>query len=134
MAIIYKHRTSIIIHFRRATPPRSDNSNYKYLGCIINENVEYTATAKRLAESADRALGMIIYKFYSNKHMFFHTYTKSYNSCICSIMDYASGVWGHDCQFKCNTVQNMAIQIFLGVYKYASNVVIKGDVRWVTPA
>ena len=65
--------------------------------------------------------------------MSFQTYTKLYNSCICPIMDYASGVWGHKYYSKCDTVQNKAIRIFLGVHKYASNVAIQGDVAWIPP-
>ena len=87
----------------------------KYLGCIINENVDHTVTAECLTEYADYALGMLINKFYLNKHMSFQTYTKLYNSFICSIMDYASCVWGHICQSKRDTAQNKEIQLFLGV-------------------
>ena len=75
--------------------------------------MDYTVTAECLAEAAESALGMLINKFYSNKHMSFQTYTKPYNFCLYSIMDNASGVWGHCCQSKCDTAQNKAMQIVL---------------------
>ena len=134
-----------IIHFRQITTPRSNYefkcgnkilsyaSKYKYLECILSETMDFTVTVECLAESAERALGMLINRFFANKHMSFQTYTKLYHSCICPIMDYASDVWGHKYYSKCDTVQNKAIRIFLGVHKYASNVAIQGDVAWIPP-
>ena len=92
-----------IIHFRQITTPRSNYEfkcgnkilsyackyMYKYLRCIPSETMDFTVTAECLAESAERALGMLINRFFANKHMSFQTYTKLYNSCICPIMDYA---------------------------------------------
>ena len=37
-------------------------TSYKYLGCNINEYLEYNYTAGILAESAGRALGCIVTK------------------------------------------------------------------------
>ena len=129
---ILKHERGILIFEHFMTKFHELPEQPSYLGCIINENLDFTVTAECLAESAERALGMLINKFFANKHMSFQTFTKLYNSCICSIMDYASGVWGNKYYSKSDTVQNKAIRIFLGVHKYASNVAIQGDVAWTT--
>ena len=37
--------------------------NYRYLGLILNEYLDYSVTAKYVAQSAARALGLLISKF-----------------------------------------------------------------------
>ena len=65
---------SNIVHFRTPSVPRSDSvftvgginldvvESYKYLGLVLTEFLDYSKTAKAVAKSANRALGLIIAK------------------------------------------------------------------------
>ena len=46
-----------------------------------------------MSASAGRALGYLRYKLRFLKECRCATFTKLYSSCVCPIMDYASGVW-----------------------------------------
>ena len=64
-----------VMHFRNKSVARTDfqfkcgNSNlefvekYKYLGLYLQENLDYSVTVKYVAQSATRALGLLISKF-----------------------------------------------------------------------
>jgi exonuclease III len=134
-----------VIHFRKESKPKSafqfkcgkNNigtvKTYKYLGCILDENLDFTVTANTLADAAGRAVGSLVNKCIKSNNLVFKTYSKLYESCIIPIMDYAAGVWGFPNYDRPNTVQNRAIRSFLGVHRYASNVAIQGDVGWKWP-
>jgi hypothetical protein len=48
-------------------------------------------------------------------------------------MDYASAIWGTKKYSKCETVQNRAMRIFLGVGKVTPVVAMYGDLAWIPP-
>ena len=60
-----------IVHFRRAKITCKEfqfsigkdnltvSSKYKYLGCVLNETLDFTITADTLSDSAGRALGLL---------------------------------------------------------------------------
>jgi hypothetical protein len=48
-------------------------------------------------------------------------------------MDDASGVWGYKKYDRPQVIQNRAARAFLGVHRCTSNVVVNGDMGWVTP-
>jgi len=134
-----------IVHFRRQGCNRSKfdfklgttsvdyAQTYKYLGCILSENLDFNITATILAEAAGRAVGSIVSKCLKTNTLKYETYTKLYNCCVIPIMDYCAGVWGFHSYDKPNTVQNRAIRSFLGVHKFTSNVAIYGDMGWTRP-
>jgi hypothetical protein len=47
-------------------------------------------------------------------------------------MDYGAEVWGLNEYTKLDTVQNRAIQVYLGVHGFAANVATMGDMGWTT--
>ena len=65
---------SKIVHFRRLSVQRSVFNfscgemrldliqQYKYLGLILHEHLDYSITAKAVAQSASKALGLLIAK------------------------------------------------------------------------
>ena len=77
------------VHFRNRV--RSDfqsklgNENFQfvnqyiYLGILVTEHLDYTAIAKRVANSASRAFGLLVAKFKTLGGMPFNTYTKLYD-------------------------------------------------------
>ena len=70
--------------------------NYKYLGMVLNEYLDFTETANVLSDSAGRAFSSLIVNFYNKMDLMYSFYTKVYESKIVPIMDYASGVWGRN--------------------------------------
>lgn len=63
---------SMIVHFRRPSEARSSvnfsvgnvnlktTSHYVYLGLLLTEHLDYTAMAKQVSKSANRALSLVI--------------------------------------------------------------------------
>ena len=108
-------------------------SSYRYLGCTFDEFLNEEVTANTLAEGAGRALGKVLSMFYHNKGLGFRTYSKLYESCICPIMEYGSGVWGYSKNEKLCKIYLRAARCFLGVNKYAPLPGIEGDMGWDPP-
>ena len=133
-----------VVHYRTKTQPRSqctfifDNVNidtvdkYKYLGIILDEHLDFNNTAAVLAGSGGRALGAIYTKFNKLKGLGYKTYTQLYHSGVTPILDYCSGIWGHQNFGKIDTVQNRAIRFYLGVHAFAPNLAVNGDMGWVS--
>ena len=100
-------------------------NQYVYLGLLLTEHLDYTKMAKQVANSASRALGLLITKFKCARG--FSTFTKLYNSTVLSIIIYGASIWG--CRrFACiKAVQNRALRFFLGVGRYTPNAAVNGD-------
>ena len=135
-----------VVHFRKSNTDRTEfnfklgnndieiRGNYKYLGVVLNEYLDFTETGNMLSESAGRAFSSLIVNLYNKMDLMYSSYTKIYESKIVPIMDYASGVWGAKCFPKSDTLHNRIIRFFLGVHKCTSNAVIQGDMGWIPPS
>ena len=143
--MIINETKSQIVHFRKKNVNRTEKifkcgkfvidivTKYKYLGCILEEHLDFNVTANILAEGASRAVGSVVNTCIKNNNLKYSTFTKLYDTCVVPIMDYCAGVWGFSKYDKPNTVQNRAIRSFLGVHRYTSNVAINGDMGWTMP-
>ena len=133
---------SKIIHFRNQSKPVSTVefrcgrktletvSQYVYLGLPLTEHLDYEKMAKQVANSASRALGLLITKFKMAGGFPFSTFTKLYNSTVLSVINYGASIWGSR-RFTCvKAVQNRALRFFLGVGRYAPNAAVNGDSGW----
>jgi hypothetical protein len=105
-------------------------SQYKYLGVVLDQFLNYKVTSEILASAGGRALGAVLTKYRSLNGMGFNTFQKLYHSCVCPILDYASGVWGLKSFDKIDHIQNRAIRSFLGVHNFAPSLAIQGDMGW----
>ena len=134
-----------VIHFRNPSKQRSNVQfycgdqllktvpQYKYPGLVFNEFHDLAQTAKSVAASASRALGLIISKFYANGGMPYKVFTKVYESLVAPVIDYGAAIWGTR-EFSCiNAVQNRACQVFLGLGRYAPNAGVQGEMGWFLP-
>lgn len=134
---------SKIIHFRRPASQRSNfvfscgdihldyTHQYKYLGLILNEHLDFNITAKAVAQSASRALGLLIAKFKAYGGFPFGTFTRLYDSTVYSVISYGASIWGIR-EYSCiNAVQHRACRFFLGVGKFTPNVAVDGDMGWL---
>ena len=133
---------SNVIHFRPKCIPRcpfifmcgdsviTTTGQYKYLGLIINEYMDYSITAKFVSQSANRALGLVIAKVKSFGGVPYNVYTKLYDSVVCPVITYGAAIWGTE-SFSCiNAVQQRAARFFLNVGRYTPNAAVSGDIGW----
>jgi len=132
-----------IVHFRGKNKARTmfkfqmnDNiidivTSYRYLGLQLDEHLTFHEAINTLSCSGGRALGAIISKFQTMKGMDFYSYSQLFISCVASVLDYASPVWGHKNVDKIDTIQNRALRFFLGVSAYAPNLGVQGDTGWL---
>ena len=133
---------SNVIHFRKPNKRQSEykfiigNRNiqytdtYKYLGLILDENLNFTPAIEALASSGQRALGSVISKYKCCKYMGFKTYTTFYNSGVAPILEYCSIIWAHKVINKLENVQNRAMRTYLGVNRFSPLHGIYGDMGW----
>ena len=140
--IKFNEKKSNVIHFRKSNTDRSEFNfklgqstlstvdQYKYLGIILNEFLDYNVTVKTLANAANRALGAVINKYQTINGFGYYTYTSLFKSGICPILDYCSEVWGYKNYPEINAIQNKAIRIFLGVHRFAPIAALNGDMGW----
>ena len=134
-----------IVHFR---PPSFDRTEYcfkygaqvinvvlqyKYLGLILSEHLDYQITATMVAKSASRALGLLFAKFKASGGMPYQVYTKLYDTLVQPIISYGAGIWGNREFSSINSVQHKACRFFLGVGKYTPNAATEGDMGWHFP-
>ena len=133
---------SNVIHFRPKSVPQIDvqfncgshnldiSDRYTYLGLALNEFLDYNVTAKAVAQSASRALGLLIAKFKSMGGMPYDVYTKLYESMVWPVVSYGASIWGIK-SFSCiNAVHHRAMRFFLGTGKYTPTATVSGDMGW----
>ena len=118
-------RKSNVVHFRPNWEQRSDFDftcgtdkigtvdRYSYLGITLTEFLDFDVTAKIIAQSAIRALGLLIAK-YKNMGGKYNVFTQLFDSMVWLIISFGAAIWGSK-SFPCiNAVQNRAMRFFLG--------------------
>ena len=103
---------------------------YKYLGLVLNEHLDYSVTAKYVAQSATRALGLLIAKYKQAGGMPFDVFKKLFDTTVWSVIIYGAAIWGIKEHAGISTVQHKACRFFLGVGKYTPNAAVNGDMGW----
>ena len=133
-----------VLHFRNRTVTRSTfqfrceesiieyTDKYKYLGLVLNEHLDYSVTAKYVAqsESATRAFGLLISKYKQAGGMPFDVFKKLFDTTVWSVISYGAAIWGIKEHAGISTVQYKACPFFLGVGKYTPNAAVNGDMEW----
>ena len=108
-------------------------NQYRYLGVIFHEKMDFNIAAEVLGKSGGRALGEMISKIHNYKDVGFNTYEKLFHSCVVPILDYCSGVWGFKTYHSIEIVQNCALRYFLGLHRYAPAITLNSEVGWLAP-
>ena len=108
-------------------------SQYKYLGLMIDEYLDYNVTAKHVSKSAHRALGLLIAKDKAQGGFSYDIFTRLYDVMVNSIIEYGAAIWGQKSYSCINAVQNRASRYFLGLGKRAPNLATQGDIGWRLP-
>jgi len=136
---------SQIVHFRNVAKSKTNVifnigfnqldtvTQYKYLGLILSEHLDHKITVKMVAQSASRALGLLIAKFKSCGGMPFEVYSHLYEVLVQSVINYGAAVWGTSSYSCINAVQMKASRFFLGVGRYTPNCAVMGEMGWEFP-
>ena len=106
---------------------------YKYLGCYVNEHLDFSFMSEMQADSAGRALSLIITKMIKNGGFPYTVYSLLFKTCVCSISMYGSEVFGfkqHDPLLK---LQLRAARAFLGVAKNVTSCGLISELDWLLP-
>ncbi len=107
---------------------------YRYLGLIYTEFLSYDDMAKFLAQSATRALGLVIAKCKVHGGVPFNVFTPLYDALVQPIINYGASVWGNK-EFTCiSTIQHIASRYYLVLGKYTPNAGVLGEMGWQLPA
>ena len=135
---------SNVIHFRKSRVKKSTFvfnvgekhleivSQYKYLGIVLDEHLNFNKASEVLGGAAGRALSVIISKFKNIHGMGYETFTKLFHSCVSPILDYSCCIWGFDNFKDIEKIQNQACRFYLGVHKFAPIIAVQGDMGWKT--
>ena len=107
-------------------------SEYKYLGVLFDEYLDFEHNASLLADAAGRALGAIRTKLKYLKECGFKSFNTLFQSGVLSISDYSAGVWGTKKFNKIEQVSYRGARYYLGVHRFASTNALLGDLGWVT--
>ena len=106
---------------------------YSYLGITLTDFFYFDVTAKIVAQSASRALGLLIAKYNTMGGMPCDVFTKLYDSIVWPIISYGAAIWGSK-SFSCiNAVQNREMRFFLGTGKYTPTASIFEEMAWKPP-
>jgi hypothetical protein len=117
-----------VVHFRSQSIPKSEFvftcgddciqycSDYKYLGLVLNEFLDYNITAKSVALSANRALGLVIAKCKILGGVSHGVFTKLYDSMVSSIVEYGASIWGTRNYSCINAIQNRAYRVLTKMF------------------
>ena len=126
-----KPRSKFMFVFDRRPVPYCDF--YTYLGCSINENLDFNFTVSCLADSAGRALGSVITKMIKNGGFPFNVFCTLYDACVCSILEYGGEVFGYNLYDSALQIYLRAGRSFLGVPKNASIHGIISEINQLLP-
>ena len=134
-----------ILHIRNKRKPQSQFTflfdmrpvpyckYYKYLGVTINEHLDFKFTMEKLSDSAGRALSAILTKMIKNGGFPYNVYSKLYNACVTSIVDYSGPLTGFDKYDSSMKLHLRAIRAFLGVPKNVCSVGLVSEVDLILP-
>ena len=85
---------------------------YNHLGILLNEFLDHNITVKVVAQSASRALGLLIAKSKCLRGLPFHVFSKFYDSMVWPVIAYGAAVWGDRSFSYINAVQHRAMRFF----------------------
>ena len=134
-----------IIHIRQKRKPQSNFTfqfnnkvvaycqSYKYLGCFIDQHLDYKFTVDILADSAGKALSSVITKMIKNKGFPYSIYTMLYQACVSSVSLYGSEIYGYRHYESLFRLHLRAARAYLGLPKNVASFGLISELDWLLP-
>ena len=134
---------SQVVHVRNHQHPLRDRdlfldmkemqyvSDYKYLGCWINEFLNNKKTVYALTAAAGRSYGRIVNIFKHMGDMGYSTYCTLYESYVLPVANYAAAVWGFTDYSASQVLQNKIQRFYLGVHRFAPLRALHTEMDWL---
>ena len=89
--------------------------------------------AKMVAQSASRALGLLIAKCKSAGGLPYNVYSRLYDALVRPVLEYGAGIFGLHDYHSINNVHNRACRYFMGVGRYTPTAAVRGEMGWKEP-
>ena len=136
---------SAVIHFRPHSKTQTTHSftcgnndinvlnSYKYLGLVLTDSLNSELTVKSVAQSANRALGLLICKVKTNGGVPYECFVKLFDRLVWPIISYGASIWGTRSFPAIEAVFNRACRFYLGLGQQAPTVAVRGDMGLVPP-
>ena len=106
-------------------------SEYKYLGCPIDEHLSLEPALSYTFKKANRALALLNHRSKCIGGFHFDTYSLLFNQLVSSIVMPNAGIWGHHKHTKLDSIQLQAMRFFLGVGKHCPTAGLFGEMAWI---
>ena len=108
-------------------------NQYKYLGLIIDQFVNFEKMSNSSFDPAKRALNSVICKMIKNKGFPFDIFHMLYNACVTTVKDYAHEVIGFHEYSGSTKLHNNALRSYLGVGNSANLCGIRSEMAILEP-
>ena len=134
-----------IVHFRRKlrSRPRSSiiftfneeeiqyASQYKYLGLLLNEHLDWNVSLEGIINKENRALALLNHRMRVVGGFHFRTYTLLFNQLVLPIVITNAFILGHKDSVKITSIQHKALRYFLRVGKMCPIAGLIGETGWI---
>ena len=143
--IVLNPKKSSVVVFRRPCDKQPDYvfkcgndiityaSEYRYLGLVLNEHLNWDKSVKCLAQAAGRALGTLVAKSKLMGGFDYHIYTEMFNALVRPILEYSAEILGYRDYQQINNIFHRACRSFLMLPKQTPLRALQGDMGWVPP-
>ena len=108
-------------------------NSYKYLGLVLTDSLNFEMAVRSVAQSANRALGLLICKVKTNGGVPYECFVKLFDSLVWPILSYGASIWGTRRFPDIEAVFNGACRFYLGPGQQAPIVAVRGDMGMVPP-
>lgn len=104
---------------------------YKYLGLLLTEHLEWEKAIEEIYRKANRALALLNHRARSCGGFHFNTYSMLFNQLVQSIIMCNACIWGHTESKSLASIQLNALRFALGVGKACPIAGLFGESGWV---
>ena len=109
----------------------SYSSQYKYLGLVLNEHLNWSKSLENIVCKANRALALLNHGMRATGGFHLKTYTLLFKQLVQPIIMTIACIWGHKGYPKIVNLQHRAMRFFLGVGKTCPIGGLFGEMGWI---
>ena len=104
---------------------------YKYLGLILSEHLEWDLALQEIVKKANRALALLNHRARACGELHTNTYTMLFNQLVQPVIMCNACIWGHTENKSILGIQYSAMRFLLGVGKVCPIAGLFGETGWV---